>query len=73
MSGRTARLRRPSCVAWSGHGGRNADAAVAVIAAERGEDILTSDPDDITRLAEHHKGIGRVVSLADLCEHNPMA
>lgn len=42
------------------------DASVVVVAASSGADVLTSDADDIRRLAAHEVGVGRVVPLASL-------
>jgi predicted nucleic acid-binding protein len=39
------------------------DASVIAVAAARGDDVLTSDPADIKRLAALVKGIGRVRDL----------
>lgn len=44
------------------------DASVVVTAAERSEDILTSDPADIEKLSRHAPGVGRIVAIADLRE-----
>jgi hypothetical protein len=43
-----------------------ADAAVVVIAAEHGDDIVTTDPQDLETLAHRVGGPGRVVDLAML-------
>jgi hypothetical protein len=42
------------------------DACVVRGAADRREDILTSDPDDLRALATHSPGIGRIRTLDDL-------
>ena len=42
------------------------DASVVVVAASSGADVLTSDPDDIRRLASHQAGVGRIIPLASL-------
>lgn len=44
------------------------DACVVRGAADRREDVLTSDPDDLRTLAAHAPGIGRIRTLADLGE-----
>ncbi len=45
-----------------------ADAALIVSAAARHDDVLTSDPDDIRRLAVHCPGVGAIVDLASASE-----
>ena len=42
------------------------DAFVVRCAADRHEDVLTSDPDDLRDLAAHARGIGRIRTLEDL-------
>lgn len=44
------------------------DASVVEGAARRGDDVLTSDVDDLTRLADHAPGIGRVLDLAAIAD-----
>jgi hypothetical protein len=42
------------------------DAFVVRGAADRGEDVLTGDPEDLRILAAHARGIGRIRTLDDL-------
>lgn len=42
------------------------DAFVVRGAADRREDVLTSDPDDLRALAAHAAGVGRIRTLDDL-------
>ena len=42
------------------------DAFVVRGAADRGDHVLTSDPDDLRVLAAHAPGIGKIRTLADL-------
>lgn len=42
------------------------DAFVVLLAVDRGDDILTSDPADLRYLAGHVAGVGRILRLADL-------
>lgn len=42
------------------------DASVVVGAAQRGDDILTGDPDDIRRLAALAPGVGKILDLTRL-------
>ena len=43
-----------------------ADAAVVVVASEQHDEILTSDPADITRLMAHVHGVRRVTAISGL-------
>jgi hypothetical protein len=42
------------------------DAFVILSAADRQDDVLTSDPDDLGRLAGHVRGLGRIRTLDGL-------
>lgn len=44
------------------------DASVVLGASDRGDDVLTSDVDDLTRLADHAPGLGRIVDLAAIAD-----
>ena len=42
------------------------DGFVVLVAARRGDDVLTTDPSDVRRLAAHAQGMGRILGLDDL-------
>lgn len=44
------------------------DATLIVSASRRNDDVLTSDPGDLSRLAVLSKGVGRILDLARLPE-----